>query len=103
MLFCVHTSSFGPLENREMAIQKVGIREFRKKLAAYLLESDEAVAITRRGDTVGYYIPAPSEAERAALRGLSAHVQRAFQKALKAEGISEDELLKHFRQLRRSR
>jgi hypothetical protein len=37
---------------------KVGIREFREKLANYLLESDVPVAITRHADTVGYYIPA---------------------------------------------
>ena len=52
-----------------MAIQKIGSREFREKLAAYL-ESDEAVAITRHGATVGYYIPArrkrSNEAEREA-------------------------------------
>ena len=41
-----------------METLKVGIREFRDKLASYLLESDVPVAITRHGDTVGYYIPA---------------------------------------------
>jgi antitoxin (DNA-binding transcriptional repressor) of toxin-antitoxin stability system len=41
-----------------MGTLKVGIREFREKLASYLLETDETVAITRHGDTVGYYIPA---------------------------------------------
>ena len=49
-----------------MGTLKVGIREFREKLATYLLETDETVAITRHGDTVGYYIPARSE--RAALK-----------------------------------
>jgi PHD/YefM family antitoxin component YafN of YafNO toxin-antitoxin module len=54
---------------------KVGIREFREKLASYLLEIDVPVAITRRGDTIGYYIPARrkrSEAERAALKEAAA-------------------------------
>jgi PHD/YefM family antitoxin component YafN of YafNO toxin-antitoxin module len=41
-----------------MGAVKVGIREFREKLASYVLESDTPVAITRHGDTVGYYIPA---------------------------------------------
>jgi hypothetical protein len=36
----------------------VGIREFRENLAAYLLESDAPAAITRHGDTIGYFIPA---------------------------------------------
>lgn len=41
-----------------MEALKVGIREFREKSASYLLESDVPVAITRHGDTVGYYVPA---------------------------------------------
>jgi PHD/YefM family antitoxin component YafN of YafNO toxin-antitoxin module len=47
----------------------VGIREFRENLAAYLLESQGPVAITRHGDPIGYYIPARhkrTEAERTA-------------------------------------
>jgi hypothetical protein len=39
-----------------METLKVGIREFREKLARYLLETDVPVAITRHGDTIGYYI-----------------------------------------------
>jgi hypothetical protein len=39
-----------------METLKVGIREFRDKLASYLLESDVPVAITRHGDTVGVFI-----------------------------------------------
>ena len=41
-----------------MGTLKVGIREFREKLASYLLDTDVPVAITRHGDTIGYYIPA---------------------------------------------
>jgi antitoxin (DNA-binding transcriptional repressor) of toxin-antitoxin stability system len=36
----------------------VGIREFRTRLAEYLLKSDKPVAVTRHGQTVGYFIPA---------------------------------------------
>ena len=83
-----------------MGTVKVGIREFREKLATYLLESDQAVAITRHGDTVGYYIPARrkrSEADRTALKEAAARLQ----KALAAEGISEDEIVKDFKRWRR--
>jgi PHD/YefM family antitoxin component YafN of YafNO toxin-antitoxin module len=55
-----------------MGTVKVGIREFREKLASYLLEAEQPLAITRHGDTVGYYIPARpkrTEAERAAPQG----------------------------------
>jgi len=82
-------------------VLKVGIREFREKLASYLLETDVAVAITRHGDTVGYYIPARrkrTEADRAALKRAAARLQAA----LAAEGISEEEVLQDFRQWRAS-
>jgi PHD/YefM family antitoxin component YafN of YafNO toxin-antitoxin module len=75
-----------------MEAVKVGIREFREKLASYLLESDVPVAITRHGDTVGYYIPARhkrAETERAALKEAASRLQQL----LAAEGISEDEIL----------
>jgi PHD/YefM family antitoxin component YafN of YafNO toxin-antitoxin module len=83
-----------------MGTVKVGIREFREKLATYLLESDQAVAITRHGDTVGYYIPARrkrSDADRSALKEAAARLQQA----LAAEGISEDEIVKDFKRWRR--
>lgn len=83
-----------------MGTIKVGIREFREKLASYLLETQEAVAITRHGDTVGYYIPARrkrTDAERAALKEAASRLQDA----LAAEGISEEEILKDFKRWRR--
>lgn len=82
-----------------MGAIKVGIREFREKLATYVLESDTPVAITRHGDTVGYYIPARrkrSEAERSALREAASRLQ----KMLEAEGISEEEVIAGFRRWR---
>jgi PHD/YefM family antitoxin component YafN of YafNO toxin-antitoxin module len=82
-----------------METLKVGIREFRDKLASYLLESDTPVAITRHGDTVGYYIPARrkrSEADRAALQEASVR----WQQILAIEGISEEDALKDFQQWR---
>lgn len=83
-----------------MGTLKVGIREFREKLASYLLENEETVAITRHGDTVGYYIPARrkrTETERATLKEAASRLQ----KALEAEGISEEEISKDFRRWRR--
>ena len=35
---------------------KVGVREFRKRIASFL-ESDTPVAVTRRGETLGVYVP----------------------------------------------
>ena len=75
---------------------KVGIREFRDKLASYLLESEEPVAITRHGDIVGYYVPARrkrSETERAMLKEAAS----CLQQSLAAAGISEEEMMKDFK------
>jgi len=83
-----------------MGTLKVGIREFREKLASYLLETEETVTITRHGDTVGYYIPARrerSDVERAALKEAASRLQEM----LAAEGISEEEILKDFKHWRR--
>jgi PHD/YefM family antitoxin component YafN of YafNO toxin-antitoxin module len=83
----------------KMETLKVGIREFREKLATYLLETEVPVAITRHGDTIGYYIPARrkrSEAERTALKEAAVRLQQV----LTAEGISEEEILNDFKQWR---
>ncbi|MEI9980287.1 MAG: prevent-host-death protein [Edaphobacter sp.] len=83
-----------------METVKVGMREFRDKLATYLLDSDAPVAITRHGDTVGYFIPARrkrSDADKAALKEASTR----WQEVLDSEGISEEEAVAGFKQWRR--
>ena len=82
-----------------MEALKVGIREFREKLASYLLESEAPVAITRHGDTVGYYIPARrkrAETKRAALKEAASRLQQV----LASEGISDEEVLADFKRWR---
>ena len=82
-----------------METTRVGMREFRDKLATYLLESETPVAITRHGDTVGYFIPARrkrSVAEKEALREAATR----WQEILDAEGITEDEAVADFKQSR---
>lgn len=82
-----------------MEALKAGIREFREKLATYLLESDGPVTITRHGDTVGYFIPARrkrSEEERAALKEAAAQLDTL----LAAKGVIEDELVADFQRWR---
>jgi PHD/YefM family antitoxin component YafN of YafNO toxin-antitoxin module len=78
---------------------KVGMREFRDNLATYLLDSEAPVAITRHGDTVGYFIPARrkrSDADKQALREASAR----WQAVLTSEGLSEDEAIAGFKEWR---
>lgn len=52
-----------------MSASKVGIREFRAGLADFV-DADSPVAVTRHGQTVGYFIPVKQDraADAAALR-----------------------------------
>lgn len=60
-----------------MATQKVGIREFRAGMADFIA-SEVPIAITKHGQTVGFFIPArvDREAEVAALRSAAATLDR---------------------------
>jgi prevent-host-death family protein len=74
-----------------MSLLTIGIREFRAKLAEYLLKSDQPVAVTRHGATIGYFIPARAtrtELDRAALKQAATRLAQVMQ----AEGLSEAEL-----------
>jgi prevent-host-death family protein len=69
----------------------VGIREFRARLAEYLLESDKPVAVTRHGATIGYFIPARAaraDLDRASLKEAAAKMDEL----LKLEGFTDAEL-----------
>lgn len=84
-----------------MGALKVGIREFREKLADYLLESDRPIAITRHGETVGLYIPTRrkrAESDREALRVAA----ERFDKELAEVGLDEEELVRDFKAWRKS-
>ena len=80
-------------------METVGIREFREKLADYL-ESSAPVAITRHGETIGFYIPARrkrTDEEKAALNEAVGRLQ----KMLVARGITEEELIAEVEELRK--
>ena len=82
-----------------MSTQSVGIREFRDKLATYLLESDGPLAITRHGDTIGYYLPTRRKPTEAQIKALDeAHAR--MQAAMAAAGVTEDEIIEDFKRLR---
>jgi hypothetical protein len=77
----------------------VGIREFRENLAAYLLDSDSPIAITRHGDTIGYYIPTRRKrtgSERTALKQAAARLDEL----VAAKGVTEEDLVADFSRLR---
>ena len=83
-----------------MSTQSVGIREFRDKLATYLLESDKPLAITRHGDTIGYYLPRKRKTTEAEWRALEeAHAR--LQAEMDAAGVTEGDIVKEFERLHR--
>ncbi len=84
-----------------MQPQRVGIREFRENLSGFL-ESPKPVAITRHGETIGFYVPArqrPNEADLEALR----RAGEQLNSLLARSGASEEELVSEFKSLRKTR
>jgi antitoxin (DNA-binding transcriptional repressor) of toxin-antitoxin stability system len=84
-----------------MATERVGIREFRENLSGYLA-SPTPVAITRHGETIGFYVPArrrPNEEDLEALR----RAGERLNSLVEASGASEDELVSEFKALRKAR
>lgn len=77
---------------------KVGVREFREQFARFL-ESDTPVAVTRRGETLGVYVPTPRRRIKPAdLGDLKAAADRL---AEALADVDEEELVAEFKQLRR--
>lgn len=79
---------------------KVGVREFREKIASFL-ESDTPVAVTRRGETVGVYVPTRSKRIKTA--ELSELKQAADRLSEVLSDLDEEAVVAQFRSLRRKR
>jgi hypothetical protein len=77
---------------------KVGVREFREQIARFL-ESDTPVAVTRRGETLGIYVPTPRKAVRSAdvaeLRAAADRLADAL------SDVDEEEIVSEFKKVRR--
>jgi antitoxin (DNA-binding transcriptional repressor) of toxin-antitoxin stability system len=80
-------------------MESIGIREFREKLSSFL-ESSTPVAITRHGETVGFYIPARRKQKDADLDALR-RAGEQLDALIAAAGTTEDELVADFKDLRR--
>lgn len=89
------------LEVIMQAIQKIGIREFRAHLPEYLMTSSP-VAITRHGETVGFYIPAKHQNKEAEIYGLK-QAALSLEKLMASYGLSEEDLFLEFRKLRKKK
>jgi antitoxin (DNA-binding transcriptional repressor) of toxin-antitoxin stability system len=79
---------------------QVGVREFREELAEYL-SSDKPVAITRHGQTVGYFIPARQNGQEEQISALWRAIER-LSRLLAEYGIDEEEVVREFQEARRA-
>lgn len=77
---------------------KVGIREFRADVADYIAASSP-VAVTRHGQTVGYFIPVhrQPEADLVALKKAS----HSLEKLLSAQGVDVEDIVADFKKTRK--
>jgi hypothetical protein len=82
-----------------METTKVGIREFRSGLAEYIA-SETPVAVTRHGQTVGFFIPTHGQvdADVAALKRASAELDRL----LAAQSVDVEAVAAEFKAMRRA-
>ena len=83
-----------------METVKIGIREFRENLADYL-ESNQPLAITRHGATLGFYIPAQKRSRKAQLEAMRA-ASKELDEMIASWGAIEDELMDEYKHIRRS-
>lgn len=74
---------------------KVGVKEFRANLPAYL-ESTSPLAITRHGETIGYYIPARQGRNQAELGALE-QAAATLATMLSALRVSEEDVVAEFK------
>lgn len=82
-----------------METTKVGIREFRADLAEYIASSTP-VAVTRHGQTVGYFIPTQGQvdADLAALKKAS----KILDRLLEARSVDVEEVVAEFKAARKN-
>ena len=82
-----------------METLKVGMREFRENLADYL-ESGRPLAITRHGETLGFYIPAQKRSRQDLLDAMRA-AAKDLDEMIASWGATEDELMDEYKEVRR--
>ena len=83
-----------------METEKIGMREFRENLAGYL-ESGKPLAITRHGETLGFYIPAQKRSRKAEIEAMRA-AAKDLDAMIATWGASEDELMEEYKQIRQA-
>jgi hypothetical protein len=81
-----------------MKTTRVGIREFRAGMADFIASSNP-VAVTRHGQTIGYFIPTPghAEADIASLKKAS----KTLDRLLAARSVDVDTVVAEFKAARK--
>ena len=82
-----------------MESEKIGIREFRENLAGYL-EGGKPLAITRHGETLGFFIPAQKRSRKAELKAMRA-AAKDLDAMIASWGASEEQLMREYKAIRR--
>lgn len=83
-----------------METEKVGMREFRENLAGYL-EGGRPLAITRHGETLGFFIPAQKRSRRAELEAMRA-AAKELDVMIASWGAEEEELMGEYKEIQRA-
>ena len=82
-----------------METTKVGIREFRADLAEYIAASTP-VAVTRHGQTVGFFIPTHGQVEGDIVALKKAG--KALHKMLEAQHVDIEDVVANFKMARKN-
>ncbi|MEM7110784.1 MAG: type II toxin-antitoxin system prevent-host-death family antitoxin [Chloroflexota bacterium] len=83
-----------------MALQTVGIREFRTNLHKYTRKNREPITITSHGEPIGYYIPVaprPEEKDFAALL----EATKKISAILEEQGLTVEDIIADYQEAKR--
>jgi antitoxin (DNA-binding transcriptional repressor) of toxin-antitoxin stability system len=83
-----------------METEKIGMREFRENLAGYV-ERGRPLAITRHGETLGFFIPAQKRSRKAEIEAMRA-AAKELDAMIASWGASEDQLMREYQGIRRA-
>ena len=83
-----------------METEKIGVRQFRENITGYL-EGGRPLAITRHGETLGFFIPASKRSRKAEVEAMRA-AAKDLDAMITEWGASEDELMQEYKQIRQT-
>ena len=84
-----------------METLEIGARDFSENLAKYLM-GGSSVVLTRHGETIGHFFPARRKRTREQKIAFN-EAKARLDAALAAAGVTEDELIEEFEQLRKQK